>query len=204
MTTECIKSFSKHQKASLQLWFSHPSPQYGDICTWTWLPAADYGRSDWSQKSDKIEGRTKSVLNSFQNIWMKLGQPFWTAFRMSSNHMQLWNSSFRMQHCMHVTLEPCHMCAGAILQAPVSKFVLGSPNSQEGADGSLHQEQFLIPFLPDSTWQADSWEIICIACRLHSHHTKWTGHQNHSCTMNQTRADIANSPISCLPHQFPV
>jgi tRNA(Arg) A34 adenosine deaminase TadA len=45
---------------------------------------------------------------------------------------------------MHVTLEPCPG-AGAILQAPVSKFILGLPNSQEGADGSLHQEQFLIP-----------------------------------------------------------
>jgi tRNA(Arg) A34 adenosine deaminase TadA len=52
---------------------------------------------------------------------------------------------------MHVTLEPCPMCAGAILLAPVGKFVSGSPNSQEGADGSLHQEHFLILFLPDST-----------------------------------------------------
>jgi hypothetical protein len=82
MTTKRIKSFSKHQKASLQLWFSHPSPQYGDICTWTWLPAADYGRSDWAQKYDKIEARTMSVLNSFQTIMVKAWtNVFCTAFR---------------------------------------------------------------------------------------------------------------------------
>lgn len=37
---------------------------------------------------------------------------------------------------MYVTLEPCPMCAGAILQGRVSELVWGAPNSLLGADGS--------------------------------------------------------------------
>ncbi|KAI3719857.1 hypothetical protein L6452_20762 [Arctium lappa] len=37
---------------------------------------------------------------------------------------------------LYVTLEPCAMCAGAILQARIATTVLGAPNKQLGADGS--------------------------------------------------------------------
>ncbi|KAG0602696.1 hypothetical protein M758_10G033900 [Ceratodon purpureus] len=37
---------------------------------------------------------------------------------------------------LYVTLEPCPMCAGAILQGRVSELVWGAPNSLLGADGS--------------------------------------------------------------------
>uniref|UniRef100_A0A2P2QP96 tRNAadenine34 deaminaseic-like n=1 Tax=Rhizophora mucronata TaxID=61149 RepID=A0A2P2QP96_RHIMU len=37
---------------------------------------------------------------------------------------------------LYVTLEPCPMCAGAILQARIDTLVWGAPNKLLGADGS--------------------------------------------------------------------
>jgi tRNA(adenine34) deaminase len=37
---------------------------------------------------------------------------------------------------LYVTLEPCAMCAGALLQARVGSLVWGAPNTLLGADGS--------------------------------------------------------------------
>ena len=47
---------------------------------------------------------------------------------------------------MYITLEPCQMCAGAIVQARVSRVVIGSMNPKAGCAGSilnlLEMEQF--------------------------------------------------------------
>ncbi|CAH2041708.1 unnamed protein product, partial [Thlaspi arvense] len=36
---------------------------------------------------------------------------------------------------LYITLEPCPMCAGAILQARIDAVVWGAPNKLLGADG---------------------------------------------------------------------
>lgn len=47
-------------------------------------------------------------------------------------------SSFRLKDCeMYVTLEPCPMCAWAILQSGISKVYFGSYNTQYGALGTV-------------------------------------------------------------------
>ena len=38
---------------------------------------------------------------------------------------------------MYVTLEPCQMCSGAIVQARLSKVVIGSMNAKAGCAGSV-------------------------------------------------------------------
>lgn len=38
---------------------------------------------------------------------------------------------------MYVTLEPCQMCAGAIVQSRMDKVVIGSMNPKAGCAGSL-------------------------------------------------------------------
>ena len=38
---------------------------------------------------------------------------------------------------MYVTLEPCQMCAGAIVQARMDKVVIGSKNPKAGCAGSV-------------------------------------------------------------------
>lgn len=39
--------------------------------------------------------------------------------------------------CMYVTLEPCPMCTGAILQSRISKLYIGTFNKDMGACGSV-------------------------------------------------------------------
>ena len=47
---------------------------------------------------------------------------------------------------MYITLEPCQMCAGAIVQARIPKVVIGAMNPKAGCAGSvlniLQVEQF--------------------------------------------------------------
>ena len=38
---------------------------------------------------------------------------------------------------MYVTLEPCQMCAGAIVQARIDEVVIGSMNPKAGCAGSV-------------------------------------------------------------------
>ncbi|WCJ35716.1 tRNA arginine adenosine deaminase [Euphorbia peplus] len=53
--------------------------------------------------------------------------------REASNQLRSW----RLAECtLYVTLEPCAMCAGAILQARIDTLVWGAPNKLLGADGS--------------------------------------------------------------------
>ena len=45
---------------------------------------------------------------------------------------------WRLEGCtMYVTLEPCQMCAGAIVQARVSEVVIGCMNPKAGCAGSI-------------------------------------------------------------------
>jgi len=39
--------------------------------------------------------------------------------------------------CMYITLEPCPMCAGAIVQARIPKVVIGAMNPKAGCAGSV-------------------------------------------------------------------
>ncbi len=54
---------------------------------------------------------------------------------------------WRLEGCtMYITLEPCPMCAGAIVQARIPRVVIGSMNPKAGCAGSvvdlLHQPGF--------------------------------------------------------------
>lgn len=45
---------------------------------------------------------------------------------------------WRLEDCtMYITLEPCQMCAGAIVQARIPKVVIGSRNPKAGCAGSI-------------------------------------------------------------------
>ena len=54
---------------------------------------------------------------------------------------------WRLEDCtMYITLEPCQMCAGAIVQARMKRVVIGSRNAKAGCAGSvlnlLQEERF--------------------------------------------------------------
>ena len=56
------------------------------------------------------------------------------AIRKACRRMGDW----RMEGCtMYVTLEPCPMCAGAIVQARIPKVVIGCMNPKAGCAGSV-------------------------------------------------------------------
>jgi len=50
-----------------------------------------------------------------------------------------WLGSRRLEECtLYVTLEPCAMCAGAIVQARIPRLVFGAPDPKAGACGTLY------------------------------------------------------------------
>lgn len=56
------------------------------------------------------------------------------AIRKASRKINDW----RLEDCtIYVTLEPCQMCAGAIVQARIPKVVIGSMNPKAGCGGSV-------------------------------------------------------------------
>ena len=47
-------------------------------------------------------------------------------------------NDWRLEGCtMYITLEPCQMCAGAIVQARIPKVVVGAMNKKAGCAGSV-------------------------------------------------------------------
>lgn len=56
------------------------------------------------------------------------------AIRKASKKLGDW----RLEGCtLYVTLEPCQMCAGAIVQARIDRVVMGSMNPKAGCAGSV-------------------------------------------------------------------
>lgn len=63
-----------------------------------------------------------------------LGHAEILAIEKASRKLQDW----RLEGCvMYVTLEPCPMCAGAIVQARIPKVVIGAMNPKAGCGGSI-------------------------------------------------------------------
>lgn len=88
----------------------------------------------------KIIGRGYNRRNTDKNT---LCHAEITAIRRASKVMGDW----RLEDCtMYVTLEPCPMCAGAIVQARIPRVVIGCMNPKAGCAGSvldmLHEEGF--------------------------------------------------------------
>ena len=58
-----------------------------------------------------------------------------TAIRKASRALGDW----RLEDCtLYVTLEPCQMCAGAIVQARIPRVVIGAMNPKAGCAGSIY------------------------------------------------------------------
>lgn len=80
---------------------------------------------------DKIIGRGYNRRNTDKNT---LSHAEITAIRRASRKMGDW----RLEECtLYVTLEPCQMCAGAIVQARITRVVMGTMNPKAGCGGSI-------------------------------------------------------------------
>jgi len=56
------------------------------------------------------------------------------AIKKASKKLEAW----RLENCeMYVTLEPCPMCAGALIQSRIKKIYIGTMDKKTGACGSV-------------------------------------------------------------------
>ncbi len=79
----------------------------------------------------KIIGRGYNRRNTDKNT---LAHAEITAINRASRFIGDW----RLEECtLYVTLEPCQMCAGAIVQARIPKVVMGCMNPKAGCGGSI-------------------------------------------------------------------
>lgn len=81
--------------------------------------------------NDKIIGRGYNRRNTDKTT---LGHAEITAIKKAGKIIGDW----RLEDCtLYVTLEPCPMCAGAIIQARIPRVVIGSMNPKAGCAGSV-------------------------------------------------------------------
>ena len=79
----------------------------------------------------KIIGRGYNRRNTDKNT---LAHAEITTINKASKKVGDW----RLEGCtLYVTLEPCQMCAGAIVQARIDEVVMGSMNPKAGCGGSV-------------------------------------------------------------------
>lgn len=79
----------------------------------------------------KIIGRGYNRRNTDKNT---LAHAEITAIKKASKVIGDW----RLEECtLYVTLEPCQMCAGAIVQARIPEVVMGCMNPKAGCAGSI-------------------------------------------------------------------
>ena len=82
-------------------------------------------------QNDRIIARGYNRRNTEGNT---LAHAELTAIKKASKKTGDW----RLEDCtMYVTLEPCQMCAGAIVQSRMKKVVIGSMNPKAGCAGSV-------------------------------------------------------------------
>ena len=80
---------------------------------------------------DKIIARGYNRRNTDKNT---LAHAELSAIKKASKKTGDW----RLEDCtMYVTLEPCQMCAGAIVQSRLKRVVIGSMNPKAGCAGSV-------------------------------------------------------------------
>lgn len=80
---------------------------------------------------DKVIGRGYNRRKIDKNT---LSHAELTAIRKASRKMEDW----RLEGCtMYVTLEPCQMCAGAIVQARMDRVVIAAMSPKSGCAGSI-------------------------------------------------------------------
>lgn len=85
-------------------------------------------------------GPDRKIIATGQNARESTQSPFGHAEAIAIQQAAKVLNSWRLEGCtMFVTLEPCLMCAGAILQSRISKLVYGAADPKAGAVESLYQ-----------------------------------------------------------------
>lgn len=100
---------------------------------------------------DKIIGRGYNRRNTDKST---LSHAEITAIKKASRIIGDW----RLEECtLYVTLEPCQMCSGAIVQARIPRVVMGCRNPKAGCAGSVLN----LLQMPEFNHQVEITENIC-------------------------------------------
>ena len=80
------------------------------------------------------------VIASAHNMREQLNDPTAHAEMIAITQAAESVGSWRLNDCsLYVTLEPCPMCAGAILQSRIDRVIFGAPDPKGGGTRSLYQ-----------------------------------------------------------------
>jgi len=84
--------------------------------------------------------RENKVLGRGHNLRETLQDPTAHAELIAIKHASQTLNGWRLNDCdLYVTLEPCPMCAGAILQARIRRVIYATADPKAGCAGSLYQ-----------------------------------------------------------------
>ncbi|ALS24549.1 nucleoside deaminase [Paenibacillus sp. JMULE4] len=82
-------------------------------------------------RGNEIIGRGHNVRETTRD---PLAHAELIAIKQASRHLDAW----RLLDCrLYVTLEPCPMCAGAIVQSRIPQVIYGTPDPKAGCAGTL-------------------------------------------------------------------
>ncbi len=101
---------------------------------------------DENKKNIKMYNRVKNLLNREGKVVLAKGYNKRNKLKNAIKHAEIIAidkackkvQDFRLEDCtMYVTLEPCPMCAGAILQSRIKKIVIATKSIKAGSFGSV-------------------------------------------------------------------
>ncbi len=102
------------------------------------LVAGSPGSGDDVPVGAVVLGQDGDVLGSGRNQCLALGDPTAHAEIVAIRQAAQAAGSWRLDGCtLVVTLEPCTMCAGAVICARIRRLVYGAADPRAGAAGSL-------------------------------------------------------------------
>jgi len=79
-----------------------------------------------------------AIIAHGQNSVIRTSDPTAHAEIVALRHTAAILGNYRLNGCsLYVTLEPCAMCAGAIIHGRLDRLVYGTPDSKAGACGSV-------------------------------------------------------------------
>jgi tRNA(adenine34) deaminase len=82
-----------------------------------------------------LDGQILAQVHNFREIWQDpTAHAEIVAIREASTRLGSWRLNGAT---MYVTIEPCSMCAGAIIQSRVTRLVFGARDPKAGACGSV-------------------------------------------------------------------
>lgn len=82
-----------------------------------------------------LDGEVLAQVHNFREIWQDpTAHAEVVAIRQAATKLGSWRLTGTT---MYVTVEPCSMCAGAIIQSRVSRLVFGTKDPKAGACGSV-------------------------------------------------------------------